>query len=81
MNFLFNKNSFPQDVCATPQSGGDVVDFRKCKPYKKPDGTYVVFDEKRVLFLDKNLNPMGDRELTRSEMQFFKKISLHTELV
>ena len=68
---------------------GDVVDaviVRTAKEYRRPDGSYVRFDDNAVCLLDANGEPRGTRifgPIARElrERNFLKIISLAPEVV
>jgi large subunit ribosomal protein L14 len=68
---------------------GDVVEalvVRTCHPIRRPDGSYVRFDNNAVVIVDANQNPMGSRifgPVARElrEKNFMKVISLAPEVL
>lgn len=62
------------------------VIVRTRKPLRRPDGSYVVFDENALVIVDKDKNPKGTRvfgPVARElrEKEFMKIISLAPEVV
>ncbi len=68
---------------------GDVVRaviVRTCKPYRRPDGSFIRFDENAAVILDEKNNPKGSRifgPVARElrEKNFVKIVSLAPEVL
>jgi len=74
---------------ASPLKKGEVVKAvvaRVSQPYRRPDGTYIRFDDNAAVILDSTLNPRGTRifgPVARElrEKNFTKIISLALEVL
>ena len=62
------------------------VIVRQSKEYRRPDGTYIRFDDNACVIVDENKNPKGKRvfgPVARElrDMDFMKIVSLATEVL
>lgn len=81
--------SVKKTVPASPLKKGEVVKavvVRASQPYRRPDGTYIRFDDNAAVILDSTLNPRGTRifgPVARElrEKNFTKIISLALEVL
>ena len=79
------KDAIPTSTIKKGSIAKDVI-VRQSKEYRRPDGTYIRFDDNACVIVDDNKNPKGKRifgPVARElrDMDFMKIISLAPEVL